>query len=136
MAAFLQTSPTTLCAPRCPPRRNQTTCLTVESCETFRCSLAFAANARLPPLRRAYHPAWCLDTTRWHRNPQLFETSSHPGICVNGFSFYPFRAFDRRLAPRKPLISAFGRPPHLGRPFFLVCLAEDISSRPAAKSHL
>ena len=140
---FLQTSPTSLWAPRCLPWQSQTICPAAEICKTFRRFLAFAANAQLPPCHRACRPTLCLGTARWRRSQELFDTASSLGICMNGFSFCQLHYFVRRSgsAPQQPPLSVF-QPPCLGRtttgPLFgSACPAGDISSsHPATTTHL
>lgn len=59
-ATFLQTSPTTLWAPRCLPWQSQTVCPAAEICKTFRRSLAFAPNAQQTPCHRACRTLHCV----------------------------------------------------------------------------
>ena len=115
-AAFLQTSPTSLWAPRCLPWQSQTVYPAAEIWKTFRRFPAFAANAQQPPCHRACRPTLCWGTARWRRSQELFDTASSLGICMNGFSFCQLHYFVRRSgsAPQQAPLSAF-QPPCLGR---------------------
>ena len=141
MAAFLRILVTTFYAPWFLPWRSQTICPAAEIWETFRHSLAFAANAQQPPCCKACCPTLCLGTVRWRWrcSPELLDTSSQLRICANRFSFCPLCAFDRRPGSAPQHLWAFCRPLLLGHTtlgclfdFVLACPTGDISSRPPA----